>query len=101
MPAFTTSVSHALGQATATDRLKAFLDEVRRDHADKVSNLKGEWQESKLTFAFTTYGMAITGGMMVEETLVQVSGQLPLAAAFFRGQIEQTIRSELVKLLNS
>jgi len=45
-------------------------------------------------------GLSISGVLLVEETLVAVSGPLPLAAVFFRGQIERTIRDELRKLLS-
>lgn len=99
MPGFATHVSHDLSRSRATERLKAFLDEVRRLHGDKVQNLRGEWRETTLDFAFTAYGMAVQGSMVVEEALVRVEGRLPLAAAFFRGQIEQTIRGELTRIL--
>ena len=38
--------------------------------------------------------------MEVSETGVSVNGKLPLAASFFRGQIEKSIRDELVKELS-
>lgn len=100
MPDFSTRVSHALGRQQATDKLMSFLEQVRRDHADKVRDLRGQWRESTLEFAFTTYGMAIEGTLFIEDSVVHVTGKLPLAAAIFRGQIEQTLRSELARLLD-
>jgi hypothetical protein len=44
-------------------------------------------------------GIGVSGQMVVEETHVHVSGPLPLAALFFRGRIEQTIRSEIERAL--
>jgi hypothetical protein len=99
MPGFKTQVPHALPRDEAAEKLRAFVENVRREHGEKVQNLRGQWQETTLEFAFTAYGMAIEGSMFVEEAHVRVEGTLPFAAALFRGQIEQTIRGELVKIL--
>jgi hypothetical protein len=99
MPGFSTRVPHVLGRQQATDKVKTFLEQVRRDHADKVRDVRGHWRESTLEFAFTTYGMAIEGTLVVEEAVVHVAGKLPLAAAILRGQIEQTLHRELARLL--
>lgn len=99
MPGFSTQVSHALPREQAAEKLRAFVEDVRREHGEKVQNLHGQWQETTLEFAFTAYGMAIQGSLFVEESHVRVEGTLPLAAALFRGQIEQTIRGQLAKIL--
>jgi hypothetical protein len=99
MPALDVSVPHALGQEAALARVQQFLDDVRREHADKVSDVRGQWSENRLEFSFLASGLSIRGTLVVEEIVVQVFGPLPLAAAFFRGRIEQTIRQELEKLL--
>jgi hypothetical protein len=100
MPAFTTSVTHKLGTAAATERLKTFLEDVRRDHGDKLTDARGEWQGNTLHFSFSIFGMGIQGTMEVSDSGVNVNGKLPLAAAFFRGQVEKSIRDELVKELS-
>lgn len=99
MPGFATSVTHKLGAPAATERLKTFLEDVRRDHGDKLKDARGEWQGTTLHFSFTAYGMGIQGTMEVSDNSVNVTGKLPLAAAFFRGQVETSIRDELVKEL--
>jgi len=100
MPSFATSVSHKLGAAAAAERLKSFLEGVRRDYGDKLTDARGEWQGNTLHFGFTVYGMAIQGTMEVGDASVNVNGKLPLAAALFRGQVEKSIRDELVKELS-
>ena len=100
MPGFATSVAHKLGTAAATERLTTFLEEVRRDYGDKLSDARGEWHGHTLHFGFTVLGMAIQGTMEVGDTGVVVNGKLPLAATFFRGQIERSIHDELVKELS-
>ena len=100
MPAFATSVTHKLGTAAATERLKTFLEDVRRDHGDKLTDARGEWQGNTLHFSFSIFGMGIQGTMEVSDSSVNVNGKLPLAASFFRGQVEKSIRDELVKELS-
>jgi len=99
MPSLSVQVPHQLPVPDAVKRLQGFLEEVRRDHADKVSNVQGEWLGETLKFGFTAMGMQIKGDLVVSDRNVHVNGNLPFAAALFRGTIEQTIRGELEKLL--
>ena len=100
MPSYSVSVPHDLGQEAARARVEQFLDSVQRDYAAQVSNVSGEWTESRLAFRFVTTGLNISGTLVVEQSLVAVSGPLPLVAALFRGKIEQQIRDELRRLLS-
>jgi hypothetical protein len=88
-----------LGQEAALEILKARMVHMLQEHGDKVSNMRGDWAENLLSFGFTVYGMAVSGKLVVGHEQVQVEGTLPLAAVFFRGQVEQTLRTELQKLL--
>jgi len=100
MASYSVSVVHRLGEAAARSRVERFLEDVQRDYAAYLSNADGEWIGNRLQFRFLATGMSISGAMVVEEERVHVSGPLPLAAAFFRGRIEQTIRDELTRLLS-
>ena len=93
------AVPHNLGQEVATAKLKSFLTKVKEHYAGQVSNLEESWTDNTLNFGFTTYGFKIAGTMAVEPDQVVVDGQLPFAAMMFKGKIEQSIRSELTKLL--
>lgn len=99
MPQMIVQVPHQLPVDEAVTRLQNFLDEVRRDHADRIRDVYGEWQGSSLQFAFTAMSLQIRGDLHVLIEEVRVIGQLPFAALLFRGQIEQTIRGELERLL--
>lgn len=99
MPSLSVQVPHQLPVAEAVTRLQSFLEEVRRDHADRVSNVQGEWLGETLQFGFTAMSMQIKGDLVVGDDAVRVSGNLPFAASLFRGTIESTIRGELEKLL--
>ncbi|MHB0955563.1 MAG: polyhydroxyalkanoic acid system family protein [Pirellulaceae bacterium] len=95
MPTFTTEVAHQLGQEQATERLKQFLDHVREQYKDFVTDLQGNWTDNILTFSLKTYGFKIDGILTVEDQAARLAGNLPFAALAFRGKIEQSIASEL------
>ena len=99
MAALKLSVPHRLGQPEAQARLERFLDDIRTRHAAELNDVRGGWIGNVLELALSIRGIGITGRMVVEETHVHVSGPLPLAALFFRGRIEQTIREELERAL--
>ena len=99
MPKMSLSVPHQLGREEATQRVAKFLEKVRERYQDKLSDLEGEWNENQLTFGFATYGINVKGTMTVQESSVDLDGDLPFAAMMFKGKIESSIRDELTKLL--
>ncbi len=100
MPAFRTEVPHGLGQEQATQRLMAFLEKVQEHYKDQVSAIDGAWEDNKLNFSLKTFGFTITGGLTVLESVAVLEGQLPFAAAPFKGKIQQGIQNELEKALS-
>lgn len=99
MPKFSTNVPHTLGKDKAKARLEGLLSKVTQVYGDQVSNLEQEWAADTLTFAITTYGFKIDGQLDVREEDVQLDGNLPFAAAMFKGKIEQSMKGELEKAL--
>jgi hypothetical protein len=100
MASLSVSVPHQLGQQAALARVREFLESVRRDYAGQMSDVEGQWDDNRLQFGFRASGLTISGNMVVEESQVHVNAPLPLAAAFFRGRIENAIRDELQRLLS-
>ena len=100
MPTFNTEVAHQLGQEQATERLKQFLEQVREQYKDFVTDLQGNWTDNILTFSFKTYGFKIDGTLTVDDQAARLAGNLPFAALVFRGKIEQSIASELRRELS-
>ena len=100
MPQFAVVVPHSLSKEDARSRLDHLIERIRSEHGERLSNMQGGWVADVLSFSFSTMGMAVSGAMNVEDDQVRVQGQLPLAAAFFRGKIEQTIQSELRSVLS-
>lgn len=100
MPEFCTEVRHDLGAPEATDRLTRFVEQVRSQYQEQVSQVDGQWQDHVLTFSITTYGFTIDGTLAVHDDRAEVRGTLPFAALPFRGKIEQSIASELRRELS-
>ena len=100
MPTFNTEVPHQLGMEQATQRLKQFVEQVREQYKDFVTDLQGNWTDNRLSFSFKTYGFQIDGTLTVDETAARLAGNLPFAALVFRGKIEQSITTELRRELS-
>lgn len=99
MPSISLSVPHALGRDEAVERLKCGFGQAREGYAQQVSDLVEQWDGHLLKYSFKTFGMSIAGTVSVEPAEVQVTAALPLAAALFRGAIEQQIREQMARLL--
>ena len=94
------AVSHHLTQDEATRRIKSLLGEVKSQFADKISDLREEWNGNAGKFSFSAMGFAVSGTLIVKPAEVELSGNLPFAASFFKGKIESTIRERAQALLS-
>ena len=99
MPKLLLDIPHSLGQEEATRRLKEKFAAARAEYQGHVSNFREEWQDHTFSFGFHAMGMSVTGTVAVEEATVKLVTHLPLAAAFFKGAIEERLRQEVGKLL--
>ena len=99
MPQLSLDVPHSLGQEEATRRLKEKFAAAHAEYQDQVNNFRQEWRDHTFSFGFQVLGMAITGTVAVEEAVVRLVTHLPLAAAFFKGVIEDRLRQEMGDLL--
>lgn len=99
MPSMNVTVPHALGQQEAVDRLKSMLSHVKEKYAGQISNLEESWHDTGGEFSFSAMGFKTNGTVQIEHQEVRVNGHLPLAAALFKGRIEEAIRDQLSRLL--
>ena len=93
------SVPHALSQQDAMTRIKNLLDKLKTENPGRIDNLREEWADNVGTFSFSAMGFPISGTLAVTPTDVQLSGDLPMAAALFKSKIEATIRDRAAALL--
>jgi hypothetical protein len=99
MPKLKIIVPHQLTQEEALRRTRGLLDEVKKQFADKISNVCEEWEGNNCKFSFSAMGLPTSGTLTVKPSEVELSGNLPLAAALLRTKIESTIRERAEKLL--
>ncbi len=92
-------VSHRLMQDEAVKRVKTLLSEVKNQFADKISDLHEEWNGNTGIFSFSAMGFSVSGTLTVKSSEVELSGNLPFAASFFKGKIESTIKERAQTLL--
>lgn len=100
MPKFNVDVPHTLSREEATDRLNRFLDMIRGQLGDQVSDLEEAWDGDALKFSFKTFGIQIKGDVTVADEALKVAGDLPFAAMMFKGKIESQIKEQLAKLVS-
>jgi hypothetical protein len=100
MSSIRADVPHRLGQQEAVRRLEAFFVQFSERYKDQISHWEGTWDDNVLNFALTTYGLRVDGTIRVDEDTVHLEGKLPLAALAFKGKIEKTIESELLRQLS-
>ena len=101
MPSFSTQVSHPLSQQDAVAKLKGLMDVLKSKYKDSASDVQGTWAENVMNFSMKVMGFKIAGKVTVEDQQARVEGSLPLAAAMFRGRIEESIKTELQKELST
>ena len=93
------SIPHHLSQEDAMNRIKRLLETVKSEHSDKISGLREEWTDNVGTFNLSAMGFTVSGTIAVTPNEVQLSGELPFAASFFKSRIETTIRERAAELL--
>lgn len=101
MAGYNVSVPHNLGQAAARDRVEQFLNRMRADYGEQITSAEGQWNDATLDFNIVSMGITVSGQMVVEDTLIRVSGPLPMIASFFKGKIEEIISHELRRLIET
>jgi hypothetical protein len=99
VPKFSLSVPNPLGKQQAAERLHGFSETLRRKYADQLSDFQQSWDGDRSEFSFSAMGFRVAGTLTVEEQQVLVEGDLPFAAALFKGRITGAITEQLGKLL--
>ena len=93
------AVPHRLTPDEALRRIKTLLGEVEIRYADKISDLREDWSDNVGTFSFSAMGFSVSGTLTVKPSEVELCGNFPFAAMFFKGKIESTIRERAETLL--
>lgn len=100
MPKFNLTIPHNYSVEEAKSRLERFAESMQAKFQDQVSDLDQSWNENTLNFGFKTFGIKIAGEMTVEEEALKVTGDLPFAAAMFKGKIESEMKEQLGRIMS-
>ena len=99
MPQLSLDIPHLLGQDEAVHRLKEKFAAAHAEYRDRVSDFKEQWRDHTFSYGFKVLGMAVSGTIAVEEKMVRLATELPMAAMFFKAAIEARIHQEVGALL--
>ena len=99
MPKLHVTVPHSLGTEEAKSRIQGAIADAKTRYADRVSDLSERWEGDRGEFSGRAMGFKVSGDIAVRTDAVEITGDLPFAAAMFKGQIETMIRDRATKLL--
>lgn len=93
------AISHSLTQDEAVNRLKRLLHDVKTQFSDQISGFTEEWDCNTGKVNFSAMGFPLSGMLTVKASQVEISGELPLVAIPFKGQLESMIKNRTETLL--
>jgi hypothetical protein len=80
-------------------RIRGLIANVKAEHGDKISGLQEEWVENVGRYRFSVMGVSPVRNDHGDAEIVRLTGDLPIAAGFFKKTIESTIRDRATDLL--
>jgi len=99
MASLNMTIPFSISQEEALKRIKNLLTETRKEHGDKIDNLKERWDGNVGTFSFTAKGFDISGTLTVQPSTIELNGRIPFAVSLFKGTITNAINEKAAELL--
>jgi hypothetical protein len=99
MPSIEMSIPHKLTQEEAQRRIQELLPKMKSDFAGQVKDLREEWNGNTGKFSFTAMGFSVSGTLTVNDSTVELDGDLPFAATLFKGKIKSVIEEKAQQIL--
>ena len=99
MPSIEMSMPHQLGEQEARRRIQELLPRMKADYGEQIKDLQEEWNGNTGIFSFSVMGFAVSGTLTVNESSVDLDGNLPFAATFFKGKIKSVIQEKAQEIL--
>lgn len=92
-------LGHKLTQNEATKRIQGLLAETKEKFKEKITSIEESWDGSVGTFTITAMGYTISGKLTVQESQVELDGNLPGLAALYANEMKYIIRERAEALL--
>lgn len=99
MSSLNLNIPHNLSKEEALSRIKNLLAKLKEDQKDVVTNVQENWQGNKGSFSFKAKGFNLAGGIVVNDSNVEINSDLPFAVSFFKGAISDMITKKTKELL--
>lgn len=99
MPSLEMSIPHKLTREEARRRIQELLPKMKKDYGDQIKNVHEEWNGDTGSFSFSVMGFAVSGTLTVNDSSVDLDGNLPFAATFFKGKIKSVIEEKAQEVL--
>ncbi len=89
MPKMTMNIPHHLLQEEALKRAKTVLEGAKKEFVGKIDELNEEWDGNTGEFTLSVMGFSISGKLTVSPSEIKLSADLPFAARFVPGKVEE------------
>lgn len=99
MPKLNIIIPHSLSPDEAASRIRRLLNDLKTQHADRITDLHEEWTGHTGIFTCSVMGLSVSGTLMISPSEVEITGHLPLAAMLFQGKLESMIQEHAAELL--
>lgn len=93
------TIPFSISREEALKRIKRLLSETKKEHGDKIDNLKEQWDGNVGTFSFTAKGYDISGTLTVQDSTIELNGKIPFTVSLFKGAITKAINEKAAELL--
>lgn len=92
-------LAHKFSKQEAISRVKAAVEQGRKQAADQVEIHDEHWDGDTFHFDVTAQGQRISGTVEVKDTEFDIYAKLPLMLRMFEGKIEKAIKEQAAQML--
>ena len=101
MPHIRAQIIHQLSMGEVEERLDQWIESLESRNPTQVRNVRHEWKDEQLHFAFHAYGFEVSWTATVFCRHVDLLGEIPVAARMFEDKMERTMVSRIEEALTS
>jgi predicted metal-dependent hydrolase len=100
MPSIAITVPHKLTTDEALRRLQGFVEKLKQQYANMLTESNEKWEGNNGKFNYTIMGNKVSGTVNISPSEVTLNANLPMMAFPFKSKIEAAVREQLTQLLN-
>jgi hypothetical protein len=99
MPEIRSQVPHQLAAAEAKRRIMDLIDNLETRFPSQVRNSDRRWNGEVCDLEFDTYGFHVRWSVVVQDSQINMVGEIPISARMLEHKIEQTMVSRIEQVL--